>query len=84
MYFAWTGLESIELLTVQCEIIPTSVGGASSRKEETSGQGFTTHSFMGLAEIMAHGGFNIKYMIRDGEERPEVLNQFGGAVLGIM
>ena len=33
--------------------------------------------------IMARGGFTIKYMIRDGEDRQEVLDNFGGAVLGI-
>ena len=33
--------------------------------------------------IMARGGFYIKYMVRDGEDRPKVLEQFGGAILGI-
>ena len=33
--------------------------------------------------IMAKGSFYIKYMVRDGEDRPEVLEQFGGAILGL-
>ena len=33
--------------------------------------------------IMARGGFYIKYMVRDGEDQPKVLEQFGGAILGI-
>ena len=33
--------------------------------------------------IMAKGSFNIKYMVRDGEDQPEVLEQFEGAILGI-
>ena len=32
--------------------------------------------------IMAMGNFTIKYMIRSGEARPEVLEQYGGKVLG--
>ena len=33
--------------------------------------------------IMEKGGFYIKYMVRDGESRPGILEQFSGAVLGV-
>ena len=32
---------------------------------------------------MAHGGFWVKIMVRYGESRPEVLEKFGGHVLGL-
>ena len=36
------------------------------------------------AEELCHrGGFQIKYMIRDGESREEVLEHYSGKVLGI-
>ena len=36
-----------------------------------------------VSQIMEHGGFKIKYMIRDRESQPGVLEKFGGSVLGI-
>ena len=36
-----------------------------------------------VAQIMEQGSFCIKYMIRDKEARPKVLEKFGGSVLGI-
>ena len=35
-----------------------------------------------FSTIMAHGGFNIKYMVRDREDHPKILEQFYGAILG--
>ena len=32
---------------------------------------------------MSLGGFEIKYMIRNGEKRPEILELYGGSVLGL-
>ena len=43
-----------------------------------------TISYHGLVPaIMALGGFQVKYMVKDREVRQEVLDQFGGQVLGI-
>ena len=36
-----------------------------------------------VAQIMAYGGFGVKIMVRDGESRPDVLENFGGHVLGL-
>merc|ERR1711867_253864 len=36
-----------------------------------------------VAKIMGLGGFQIKYMIRNGENRPEILKLYGGSVLGL-
>ena len=36
-----------------------------------------------VPQIMICGGFHIKYMIRDGETRPEVLEHYSGSVLGV-
>ena len=36
-----------------------------------------------VAKIMSLGGFKIKYMIRNGEKRPELLELYGGSVLGL-
>ena len=36
-----------------------------------------------VAQIMKLGGFKIKYMIRNGESRPEILDLYGGSVLGL-
>ena len=36
-----------------------------------------------VPRIMKAGGFNTKYMIRDGETRPELLEKYGGQVLGL-
>ena len=32
---------------------------------------------------MGRGGFKVKYMIRNGENRPEILDLCGGSVLGL-
>ena len=34
-----------------------------------------------VAQIMSLGGFKVKYMIRNGEKRPEILSLYGGSVL---
>ena len=40
--------------------------------------------YMGtVAKIMSLGGFKIKYMICNGETRPEILELYGGSVLGL-
>merc|ERR1711891_115182 len=36
-----------------------------------------------VAKIMSLSGFKIKYMIRNGEKRPEILELYGGSVLGL-
>ena len=36
-----------------------------------------------VAQIMELGGFKLKYMIRNSESRPEVLQLYGGIVLGL-
>merc|ERR1711951_15565 len=36
-----------------------------------------------VAKIMGLGGFKVKYMIRNGESRPEILELYGGSVLGL-
>ena len=36
-----------------------------------------------VAQIMKLGGFKLKYMIRNGEKRPEILSLYGGSVLGL-
>ena len=36
-----------------------------------------------VAKIMSQGGFKIKYMVRNGENRPETLELYGGSVLGL-
>merc|ERR1711973_573540 len=36
-----------------------------------------------VAKIMGLGGFKVKYMIRNGERRPEILELYGGSVLGL-
>ena len=36
-----------------------------------------------VAKIMSLGGFKIKYMIRNGEKRPEILELYGDSVLGL-
>ena len=36
-----------------------------------------------VAKIMSQGGFRVKYMVRNGENRPEILELYGGSVLGL-
>merc|ERR1711951_150741 len=36
-----------------------------------------------VAKIMSLGGFKVKYMVRNGENRPEILELYGGSVLGL-
>ena len=36
-----------------------------------------------VAKIMSLGGFKVKYMIRNGENMPEILELYGGSVLGL-
>merc|ERR1711867_11785 len=36
-----------------------------------------------VARIMGLGGFKVKYMIRNGESRPEILELYAGSVLGL-
>ena len=36
-----------------------------------------------VAEIMALGGFQVKMMVRSGEQRAEVVELLGGGVLGL-
>ena len=36
-----------------------------------------------VAKIMGQGGFKVKYMVRNGENRPETLELYGGSVLGL-
>ena len=35
-----------------------------------------------VAKIMSQGGFRVKYMVRNGENMPEILELYGGSVLG--
>ena len=36
-----------------------------------------------VTQIMSRGGFKVKYMVCNGEDRPEILELFGGSVLGL-
>ena len=36
-----------------------------------------------IPQILAHGSFNVKVMVRDGETRSEVIKLLGGGVLGL-
>ena len=36
-----------------------------------------------VAKIMSLGGFKIRYMIFNGKTRPEILELYGGSVLGL-
>ena len=36
-----------------------------------------------VAKIMSQGGFRVKYMVRNGKNMPEILELYGGSVLGL-
>ena len=50
-------------------------------EDPTEGEVITFHGT--VPRIMAAGGFKIKYMIRDGETRPALMDKHGGLVLGL-
>ena len=50
-------------------------------QDPTQGEEIQFHGT--VPRIMKAGGFTTKYMIRDGETRPELLEKFGGQVLGL-
>ena len=64
------------------------IGGGSKEDvdrligEETWREGKPTYSGT-VAEILQGGGFKMKVMVRDGEQRPEVTELLGGGVLGL-